>query len=113
MKILKSIISGLWLSAPVPGFILFQLFSETEGEWLLIGFVYLAIFGFPWNIFVACPIVFLCYHIYSALSAHIEFFPPIGLNAIHLLYLWIAISGVVGTHMNGILILNTLSGKKS
>jgi hypothetical protein len=70
------------------------------------------IIGFPWNIFVALPMIYLIYNAYVFLCKHIEYLPIVQLHPYYLLYLWVATAGILGAHLNGIIVVSFLANRQ-
>jgi hypothetical protein len=101
------ILQGLYFSIPTIVFIVAAFISNREpGSWILIGIA--LIFGFPWNIFIALPVLYLLYNIYLILCKYIEFLPFVQINGYHLLYLWVISAAIIGAHLNGIILVSLI-----
>lgn len=108
-KFIYIIVSGLLLSIPAGILIWLGLFLDKEPDsWIIFGIVVLI--GLPWNL-IALSAFFSLFVLYAKSSQYISLPPALQFNGFILLFIVVISAGVVGAHVNGILLLRYFNKK--
>jgi hypothetical protein len=106
---IEKVFTGMVLSMPAGLLIFAGLADGTEPTaWILWGIAFFM--GVPWNI-AALFVFYLLIYVLAIAAKYIPFISEIHINGWMILF-WIVVgSGVIGAHINGILLVNRSRGR--